>query len=81
MATVAWVRQLPVRPGDSAAYGKAAALKLALAEVPVLVGFALGAAIGPWWLTVVGAGFSLACLAFAWPSEADRERHELLFLV
>lgn len=81
LTAVAWIRQLPVRPGDSAGYGRAAVLKLALAEVPVLVGFALGAAMGPWWLTIVGAGFALAGLAFAWPSEADRERHELLFLV
>jgi hypothetical protein len=81
VAGVAWIRQLPVRPGDTAAYGKAAVAKLAVSEVAVLVGFALGVAIGPWWLSVVGAGFSLAGLAFSWPSGADRERHELLFLV
>ena len=81
IGAIAWTRQLPVRPGDAAAYGKAAAVKLAVAEAPGLIGFALAISLGPWWLAVVGAGFSFVGFALAWPSEADRERHELLFLV
>ena len=81
IGAIAWIRQLPVRPGDEVAYGKAAVVKLAVAEAAGLIGFALAISIGPWWVAVVGAGFSFVGFALAWPSEADRERHELLFLV
>ncbi len=81
IAALGWIRQLPVRPGDEAAYGKAATIKLAVAEASGIIGFAIALALGPWWVAAVGAAFSLAGLAVAWPSEADRERHELLFLV
>lgn len=81
LGAVAWIRQFPVRPDDEASYGKAVMIKLGVAEVPGLIGFALGVALGPWWLAGIGASFSLVALALGWPSEPDRERHELLFLV
>ena len=81
IGAIAWIRQFPVRPGDATTYGKAAVVKLAVAEAAGLVGFALAVSLGPWWLALIGAGFSLAAIALVWPSESDRERHELLFLV
>lgn len=78
---VAWVRQLPVRPGDAHGYGRAAVVKLAIAEVPALIGFVLAIVLGPWWLAVIGGAATIGAIALAWPSAADRERHELLFLV
>ena len=81
LMAVAWVRQLPVRPGDAAAYGRATVVKLAIAEVPALVGFVLAVVLGPWWLAVVGGAVSVAAVALAWPSAGDRERHELLYLI
>lgn len=81
LVAVGWIRQLPVRPGDAAAYGRAAVMKLAIAEIPALLGFVLALVAGPWWLAVIGGAATLAATALAWPSSADRERHELLFLV
>ncbi len=80
-AVVGWLRQRPVAPDDSAAYGTTAISKIAVAEVPALVGFVLGVAFGPWWLALVGLGASAVGLVLAWPSESDRERHHLLYLV
>lgn len=81
LGALGWIRQLPVKPGDAAGYGRAAVIKLAVAEVPVLIGFVAAGVFGPWWVAAVGGGFSLVALALSWPSHADRERHELLYLV
>ncbi len=81
LGVIAWLRQRPIAPGDEAAYRTTAITKLALMEATGLIGFALAIAVGPWWLAVVGAGFSLTGLGLAWPSAADQERHELLYLV
>lgn len=80
-AVVGWLRQRPVAPEDTAGYGTTAISKIAVAEVPALVGFVLAVAFGPWWLAAVGLGASVAGLVLAWPSESDRERHQLLYLV
>lgn len=76
-----WLRQMPVPPGDKRRHRTTIALKLAGAASIGLIGFALAVIVGPWWLSAVGAALSLIGLAVAWPSMADRERHELLYLV
>ena len=40
LVAIAWIRQFPVRPGDEAAYGKAATIKLAVTPSanPIRVG-------------------------------------------
>ncbi|MGI9647153.1 MAG: hypothetical protein ACR2OI_01395 [Acidimicrobiia bacterium] len=81
LLAIGWVRQRPIKPDDEATYLHTSMLKLALAEGIGLIGFALAVTLGPWWLSAVGAGFSLVGLAMSLPSEADRERHELLYLV
>ena len=78
---VGWLKQRPIAPGDSGTYGTTVLIKLALVEAAGLIGFALAIGTGPWWLAVVGAVFSLAALRLAWPSPADQERHELLYLI
>ena len=75
------MRQRPIPPDDAAAYSSTCVLKLAIAEIPVLVGFVLGLTFGPGWLALIGFTFTASGLVLAWPSEADRERHELLYLV
>lgn len=81
LVSIGWVRQRPIRPDDEATYLHTSFIKLALAESIGLIGFALAVTLGPWWLSAVGVGISLVGLAMSLPSEADRERHELLFLV
>ncbi len=81
LTVIGWLRQRPVAPDDSATYGTTAISKLAVAEIPALVGFVLGIGFGPWWLAAVGLGASIVGFALAWPTESDRERHELLYLV
>jgi hypothetical protein len=81
LVAIGWVRQRPIRPNDEATYIHTSLIKLALAESIGLIGFALAVTLGPWWLSAVGVGISLIGLAMSLPSEADRERHELLFLV
>ncbi|MDH3605428.1 MAG: hypothetical protein OER12_00370 [Acidimicrobiia bacterium] len=76
-----WLRQMPLPPGDERRYRLTIALKLAGAASIGLIGFAMAIIVGPWWLSALGAVLSLAGLAVAWPSVADRERHELLYLV
>lgn len=80
-AGIGWLRQRPIAPGDDEAYGTTALIKIAIAEVPALAGFGLGIGFGPSWLALVGLGGSAVGLVLAWPSEADRERHQLLYLV
>lgn len=81
LGAIAWVRNYPVSPGDAAAYGRVAVVKLALAEGAALIGFVVALTLGPWWVTLVGGGFALAGLGLSWPSESDKERHELLYLI
>lgn len=81
LGAIAWARNYPVQPGDEAAYGRVAVVKLALAESIALIGFVIASTLGPWWVTLIGGGLALAGLGLAWPSEADRERHELLYLI
>ena len=76
-----WLRQRPIAPGDAGTYGTTVLIKLALMEIVGLIGFALAVSVGPWWLSLLGAGFSLAGLSLAWPSASDQERHELLYLI
>ena len=76
-----WVRQMPVAPGDDARYRTTALIKLGAAAGMGLLAFGLAVAVGPWWLAAVGFAISVVGLALAWPSAADRERHELLYLV
>ena len=78
---VGWLRQRPIAPGDSGTYGTTVLIKLALMEAVGLVGVALAIAVGPWWLSLLGAALSLASLRLAWPSPSDQERHELLYLI
>jgi hypothetical protein len=78
---VGWLRQRPIAPGDSGTYGTTVLIKLVLMEAVGLVGVALAIAVGPWWLSLLGAAFSLAGLRLAWPSPSDQERHELLYLI
>lgn len=78
---IAWIKQRPIAPADAGTYGTTVLIKLALMEAVGLLGFALSIAVGPWWLSVVGAAFSLIGLRLAWPSPADQERHELLYLI
>lgn len=78
---IGWLRQRPIAPGDARTYGATVLIKLALMEIVGLVGLALAVSVGPWWLAVLGAGFSLAGLRLAWPSASDQERHELLYLI
>ena len=78
---VAWIRQRPIAPADAGTYRRTVLLKLAITEAIGLVGFALAVVVGPWWLSIIGAVASLVALARTWPSAADRERHELLYLV
>ena len=81
LGAIAWARNYPVSPGDEAAYGRVAVVKLALAEGAALIGFVVAVILGPWWVTLIGGGFALAGLGLSWPSKADRERHELLYLI
>jgi len=81
LGAIGWVRQRPIRPEDEVAYLHTALIKLSLAEGIGLIGFALSVTLGPWWLAAVGVGFSLVGLSLALPSDADRERHELLYLI
>lgn len=81
LGAIAWARNYPVQPGDEAAYGRVAVVKLALAEGIALVGFVVASILGPWWVTLIGGGLSLTALGVAWPSDADKERHELLYLI
>lgn len=78
---IAWLKQRPIAPADAGTYGTTVLMKLALVEGVGLLGFALAIAVGPWWLSTIGASLSLVGLRLAWPSPADRERHELLFLI
>jgi hypothetical protein len=78
---IGWLKQRPIAPGDASTYRTTVLIKLALMEAVGLLGFGLAVSVGPWWLTVIGAVFSLAGLRLAWPSDADRERHELLYLI
>ena len=78
---IVWLKQRPIAPGDVGTYRTTVLIKLALMEGVGLLGFALAISVGPWWLSAVGAGFSLAGLRLAWPSAVDRERHELLYLI
>ncbi|NNL98329.1 MAG: hypothetical protein HKO63_09010 [Acidimicrobiia bacterium] len=78
---IGWLRQRPIAPGDDTTYATTVLIKLALMGAAGLVGFALAISVGPWWLSVVGAALSLAGLRLAWPSPADQERHELLYLI
>ena len=78
---IVWLKQRPIAPGDAGTYRTTVLIKLALMEGVGLLGFALAISVGPWWLSAVGAGFSLAGLRLAWPSAADQERHELLYLI
>lgn len=80
-AGVGWLRQRPIAPDDPAGYSSTAFAKMAVAEIPVLLGFALAVALGPWSLAAVGVAATLVGLALSWPSESDRERHQLLYLV
>jgi len=81
LVAVGWLRQRPIAPGDAGTYGVTVLIKLALIEAVGLIGFALAIAAGPWWLSLLGAAFSLAGLRLAWPSSSDQERHELLYLI
>lgn len=78
---IAWLKQRPIAPADAGTYGTTVLMKLALVEGVGLLGFALAIAVGPWWLSAIGAALSLLGLRLAWPSPADRERHELLYLI
>ncbi len=78
---VFWLRQRPIPPSDTATYLRTALIKLALVEAVGLGGFVLAVVVGPWWISVVSALLSLIGLAASWPSESDRERHELLYLI
>lgn len=78
---IAWLRQRPIAPGDDDNYRTTAYGKLAIVEAVGLAGVVLAIAVGPWWLAVIGACFSIAGLSLSWPSPADQERHELLYLV
>lgn len=81
LVAIGWVRQRPIRPNDEATYFRTSLIKLSLAESIGLIGFALSVTLGPWWLAAVGVAFSLVGLTLSLPSNADRERHELLYLV
>ena len=81
LVIIGWVRQRPIPPNDPEAYTATSLMKLGIAEVPVLIGFVLAVVVGPGWVTFLGLAMTAAGLAAAWPSEGDRERHELLYLV
>lgn len=81
LLAITWLRQRPIAPGDGATYRSTVFTKLAVVEGVGLLGFVLAITVGPWWLAILGAAFSLPGLALSWPSPADQERHELLYLV
>lgn len=81
LVAIGWLRQRPIAPGDLQAYRSTALSRLAFVEAVGLVGVVLAIAVGPWWLALIGSAFSLGALALSWPSSADQERHELLYLV
>ena len=51
-------------------------LRLALAMSPVLVAFALGVAVGPWWVVFCGLPFAVVGLALAAPTRSAVRRDE-----
>lgn len=81
LVSVGWVRQRPIRPGDAVAYANTAVIKIAIAEMPALVGLVLAVVSGSGWPAILGLAGTAIGLVLSWPSEADRERHELLYLV
>lgn len=81
VVAITWLRQRPIAPGDEQAYRSTVLSRLAIVEAIGLFGFGLAIAVGPWWLALIGSVISLAALALSWPSPADQERHELLYLV
>jgi hypothetical protein len=81
LVAIGWLRQRPIAPGDDQTYRATALSRLAIVEAIGLLGVVLAIAVGPWWLALIGSAFSLVALALSWPSPADQERHELLYLV
>jgi hypothetical protein len=81
LVAIGWLRQRPIAPGDDQTYRTTVFSRLAIVEAIGLLGIVLAIAVGPWWLALIGSAFSLVALALSWPSSADQERHELLYLV
>jgi hypothetical protein len=77
---VLWFRQRPVAPDDPSMYLQTVVMKLAAAEVPVLIAVVLAVVLGPGWVSLVGYLLTLGLVWWLWPSESDRERHHLLYL-
>jgi hypothetical protein len=81
LVVIAWLRQRPIAPGDDQGYRATVLSRLAIVEAIGLLGVVLAMVVGPWWLALIGSAFSLVALTLSWPSPADQERHELLYLV
>ena len=79
-ATDWWIRRRPLRgrdePGLARAYVARVMLGVAVAEVPVAIGFAGTLVAGEPWAVLVGAGSSLAALSFVAPTSADVDRRQ-----
>jgi hypothetical protein len=75
-----WIRRRPLRgrdePGLARAYVARLMLGVAVAEVPVAVGFAGTLVAGEPWPVLLGAGSSLAALSFVAPTGADIDRRQ-----
>ena len=79
-ATDWWIRRRPLRGRDepelARAYAARVMLGVAVAEVPVAIGFAGTLVAGEPWAVLVGAGSSLAALSFVAPTSADVDRRQ-----
>lgn len=80
-ATAAWwIRRRPLRaddePGLARAYVARVMLGVAIAEVPVAVGFAGTLVADEPWPVLVGVGLGLAALSLVAPTSADVDRRQ-----
>lgn len=80
VAAAWWIRRRPLRgrdePGLARAYVARIMLAVAVAEVPVAIGFAGTLVAGEPWPVLLGAGSSLAALSFVAPTSADVNRRQ-----
>jgi len=79
-ATDWWIRRRPLPGRDelglARAYVARVMLAVAVAEVPVAIGFAGALVAGEPWPVLLGAGSSLAALSFVAPTSADIDRRQ-----
>jgi hypothetical protein len=74
--TVLFQRIRPVAPGSVRGYRKVIARRVWYSVIPALVGIILYAVSGHWSAVLLGAIATLACIAFAFPSQDDFMRHQ-----